>query len=117
VLFASASANLGEKALKDASPILNILSKTDKKYSLAFEGHTDDMPMGKNSLFRDNWDLSSARGVALLSQMARMGVPEERMSVAGYAHTRPKQPYVGKTGTELETARTSNRRVVIRVFQ
>jgi chemotaxis protein MotB len=75
------------------------------------------MPLGKNSVYRDNWDLSSARGVALLSQMALMGVPEKRMSVSGYAHTRPKVPYVGKVGDALEQSRAANRRVVIRVFQ
>ena len=117
VLFASASADLGANALLDAKPILEILSKTDRKYSLAFEGHTDDVPVGKSSKFRDNWDLSSARGVALLVEMSHMGVPEGRMSVAGYAHTRPKQTFVGKIGAELESARTANRRVVIRVFQ
>lgn len=117
VLFASASADLTDKAILDATPILEILSKTDKKYSMAFEGHTDDVPIGRSAKFRDNWDLSSSRGVALLSHMARLGVPESRMSVAGYAHTRPKEPYQGKTGAALEAARTSNRRVVIRVFQ
>jgi chemotaxis protein MotB len=117
VLFASAKAELSPAALQEAMPILDILKATDSKYSLAFEGHTDDMPLGKSALFRDNWDLSSARGVALLSQMARMGVPENRMIVSGYAHTRPKVPYVGKVGEQLEQARAANRRVIIRVFQ
>lgn len=117
VIFASASANLSPTAVSEAMPILEILKNTDPKYSLAFEGHTDDMPLGKNAQYRDNWDLSSARGVALLSQMALMGVPEKRMSVSGYAHTRPKVPYVEKVGEALEHSRAANRRVVIRVFQ
>jgi chemotaxis protein MotB len=117
VLFDSGRATLSEKSSLEARPIMEILSKTDKKYKLSFEGHTDDLPFRKNSEFRDNWDLSSARGSALLTEMKNLGLPEDRMNVGGYAHTRPKVDIKGKTGEALEAARAANRRVVIRVFQ
>lgn len=112
VLFESGSDELSDFAAKEALPILEILKKTDRKYYLSFEGHTDDV--GSDEL---NWALSSARGVALLNKMRDLKVPQERMSVAGFGSSRPKVQVNGKTGTELESARAANRRVVIRVFQ
>lgn len=116
VLFNSASADLSPFARKEAQPILDILSKTDVKYLLSLEGHTDDVPI-KGGKFLNNWGLSSARGVSLLDELKRHGVNEKRMSVAGFADTRPMVAVAGKTGTELEQARARNRRVVIRVYQ
>lgn len=112
VLFEQGSDKLSAFAAKEALPILQILQRTDVKYKLSFEGHTDDV--GSEDL---NWALSSARGVALLNRMRELKVPQERMSIAGFGSTRPKVSIAGKTGTELEKARSSNRRVVIRVFQ
>lgn len=112
VLFEQGSDKLSAFAAKEALPILQILQRTDVKYKLSFEGHTDDV--GSEDL---NWALSSARGVALLNRMRELKVPQERMSIAGFGSTRPKVSISGKTGAELEKARSANRRVVIRVFQ
>lgn len=117
VLFESASAKLSQFAIHEATPILQILGKSEKKYLLSFEGHTDDVPLKKSSPVGDNWALSSARGVAVLTMMRDLGVADERMSIAGFAETHPKIPIKGKVGKELENARAANRRVVIRVYQ
>lgn len=117
VMFDSASSNLSSFALGEALPILKLLARSDSKYFLSLEGHTDDVPLRNSKRFRDNWDLSSARGVALLTKMKELGAAETRLNIAGYADTRPKVPVTGKKGHELEAARAMNRRVVIRVFQ
>ncbi|HVX65965.1 MAG TPA: OmpA family protein, partial [Bryobacteraceae bacterium] len=53
------------------------------------EGHTDSIPI-HNSRFRSNWELSAARGIAMLELLhGRCGVPLERLAVAGYADTCP----------------------------
>ncbi|NBO39177.1 hypothetical protein EBU99_11405 [bacterium] len=112
VLFEQGSDKLSDFSSKEALPILQILQKTDPKYMLSFEGHTDDV--GNDDV---NWALSSARGVALLNKMRELSVAQERMSIAGFGSTHPKVTYKGKTGIELEKARAANRRVVIRVYQ
>ncbi|MEY3901453.1 MAG: hypothetical protein RL189_759 [Pseudomonadota bacterium] len=112
VLFRQGSDELSDFAAKEAMPILQILQKTDRKYFLSFEGHTDDV--GGDDV---NWALSSARGVALLNKMRELNVPQERMSVAGFGSSRPKFSIDGKVGDALEQARAANRRVVIRVYQ
>jgi len=111
------------------APVITMLSKIETKYSLALEGHTDDTPF-KGRAFKDNWALSSARGVSLMKELGTLGVPYNRMNVAGFADTRPKQdpnPLIealNKPGADskaleekLRLARAMNRRVVVRVYQ
>src|SRR5690348_10493033 len=48
------------------------------------EGHTDSIPI-RTARFRSNWELSAARSIALMELLStRFGVPQERMSIAGY---------------------------------
>ena len=117
-------------ARQDFKPMLDILAKIEPKYSLALEGHTDDVPLVGNRSFKDNWGLSSARGVTLMKELALLGVPFKRMNVAGFAETRPKEdpkphiealkkPGVHRKPVEekLRQTRATNRRVLVRVYQ
>jgi len=53
------------------------------------EGHTDSDPMHSRR-FRSNWELSTARSIAVLRLFTgRYGIPAARFAVAGYAETRP----------------------------
>jgi chemotaxis protein MotB len=74
------------------------------------EGHTDSVPI-HSGRFHSNWDLSAARSIAVLELLSdRFGVPQERMSIAGYADTAP-------VATNLtEEGRAHNRRVDIVVL-
>ncbi|MCS6952943.1 MAG: flagellar motor protein MotB [Bryobacterales bacterium] len=71
------------------------------------EGHTDSVPI-HNERFASNWELSVARGIAVLKLFThRFGVPAERLAVAGYADNVP----VGSN--DHEAGRARNRRVDI----
>lgn len=70
------------------------------------EGHTDSVPI-HNSRFRSNWELSAARSIALVELFSEMGVPHERLSIAGYADTAPLD------SNDTEEGRQKNRRVDI----
>jgi chemotaxis protein MotB len=71
------------------------------------EGHTDSVPI-HNSRFRSNWELSSARAIAMLELLkTRCEVPETQLAVAGYADTCPVD------SNETEAGRARNRRVDI----
>jgi chemotaxis protein MotB len=71
------------------------------------EGHTDSIPI-KNSNFPSNWELSTARSIAVLNMLTnRNGVPHERLSVAGYADTAPIAV------NDTDEGRARNRRVDI----
>jgi chemotaxis protein MotB len=69
------------------------------------EGHTDSMPI-HTARFRDNWDLSAARAIAMLQLLStRFGIARERLALAGYAETMPAGP------NDTEQGRARNRRV------
>jgi len=74
------------------------------------EGNTDNVPI-HNQRFRSNWELSTARSIALLNLMVdRFQVPPERLGVAGYADVAP----IASNATEEGRAR--NRRVDVVVL-
>ncbi|MGA2136247.1 MAG: flagellar motor protein MotB [Bryobacteraceae bacterium] len=74
------------------------------------EGHTDSLPI-HNSRFRNNWELSAARSIAMLELLeSNFQVPAARMAVAGYADTVPLEP------NDTEPGRAHNRRVDIVVL-
>lgn len=72
------------------------------------EGHTDNVPVVFNERFRSNWDLSGARAGAVADYLTgTAGVPPGRMSVSGYADTRPLDSNDNALG------RARNRRIEI----
>jgi len=76
-----------------------------KRYRI--EGHTDNTPVGSNSKFPSNWELSATRSINVLHYLADYGVRENDFSVAGYADTRPK------FSNDTAVSRAYNRRVDI----
>jgi len=71
------------------------------------EGHTDSLPI-HNSHFRNNWELSAARSIAMLELLtSRFDIPQGRLAVAGYADTVPLE------SNDTEEGRAHNRRVDI----
>lgn len=73
--------------------------------SVRLEGFTDSIPI-HNSRFRNNWELSAARSIAMLEVLRdRFQVPSSRMAVAGYAENAPADT------NETEDGRAHNRRV------
>ncbi|MFN0169627.1 MAG: flagellar motor protein MotB [Bryobacteraceae bacterium] len=84
--------------------VAGVIDKLPNKVRL--EGHTDSVPI-HNAKFRSNWELSSARGVAMLQLLSRYGIPERRLSVGGYAETTPIDT------NETDKGRARNRRVDI----
>jgi chemotaxis protein MotB len=69
------------------------------------EGHTDNQPI-HNERFNNNWELSSARSIAILQlMMTKFQIPVQRMAVSGYADVAPI------ASNETEAGRVRNRRV------
>ncbi len=53
------------------------------------EGHSDEKTFPINSLFKDEWDLSSARSSAILRFMKQFLLPVKNASVSGFGNTKP----------------------------
>jgi chemotaxis protein MotB len=98
----------GDDAVAPASfPIIAKIAEVirDLPQPLRIEGHTDAVPI-HNSRFRSNWELSSARAIAMLELLRqRFQIPPERMAVAGYAENAPTDT------NETAEGREHNRRV------
>ncbi len=100
----------GEDALAPAT--FGIVEKVaaairDLPNPVRLEGHTDGMSI-HTGRFRSNWDLSSARSIAVLNILTtRYGIDSRRLAVAGYAETVPVD------SNDSEQGRTHNRRVDI----
>jgi chemotaxis protein MotB len=74
------------------------------------EGHTDNTPI-HTQRFPSNWELSAARGIAVLDLMVdRFAIDPGRVSVAGYADRRPIADNSSPDG------RAKNRRVDIAIL-
>jgi chemotaxis protein MotB len=113
-LFSPGSSTPDPKTAPVVNEIMKVLAEAPPDYKLIFEGHTDDVPIS-GMKYRSNWELSAARGIALLGDFKSRGVGESRMSIRAYAQTRPKVSLNGLKGDTLKAARAANRRVVIRL--
>jgi chemotaxis protein MotB len=71
------------------------------------EGHTDDVPI-HNATFASNWDLSTARAMAVAMMLLNeSSVDPQRISIAGYAQYHPA------ANNDTPEGRRANRRVDI----
>lgn len=76
----------GGHALKSVAEVLN---KEVKDSFVAIEGHTDNDPINR-SAWKSNWELSSARALAVLHFLIdSCQLKPERLSIAGYGQYRP----------------------------
>ena len=83
----------------------SVLSRYDNRILL--EGHTDSIPIHNNH-FRSNWELSTARSIAVMELMEReAALRQERFLIGGSADNAPV------SSNETEQGRAHNRRVEI----
>ncbi|NQV42053.1 MAG: OmpA family protein [Candidatus Marinimicrobia bacterium] len=74
---------------KDIFAKLEATGKT-VKINVRIEGHSDAVPLGRSSRFRDNWDLSTARAHQVAQfLMSETSIPESYFSISGYGPFHP----------------------------
>jgi chemotaxis protein MotB len=102
----------GDALLTGAVPsmekIADVLSKLPNQIRL--EGHTDSQRIS-NQRFRNNWELSAARGISVLQWLETYyHLPSSKLAVVAYADTMPK------VSNDTEEGRALNRRVDVTVL-
>lgn len=117
VFFDTASAELGS----DGREQLDVLATTlillmaeipaDLDWVLRIDGHTDARPIRGSRDYPSNWELSTARAVAVVKYLASRGIPPDRLAAAGFGEFRPLD-----TG-DTEEAYRKNRRIEIKFDQ
>ncbi len=75
---------------------------------IQIEGHTDTVPVRPdNPLYKDNWELSSARAYAVAQYFIERGIPAQHLAVVAHSEYKPKAS--GNSAEEL----AQNRRIEI----
>lgn len=119
VLFDSGVAAVRADGREVLKKVTSLLSRIDSRYQVVIEGYTDDVPI-HTAEFRSNWELSAERAIRVLEELVRAGIDQQRLSIQGFADTRPLAPPAGAEELEpapsLDEWRSQNRRVVLRVF-
>ena len=116
VLFPKGSATLdftGNLEMDKLAVALKELEQqipTDINWVLRVDGHTDMDPIS-TAEFRSNWELSSARAIAVVQYLVDKGVKPEHLVAAGFGEFQPIDP-----GTS-EEAKTRNRRIELKLTE
>jgi flagellar motor protein MotB len=111
VLFDLNSADLsadGYALLREmAAPLRAYLGERDEV--LMISGFTDDLPIRirRQTIYRDNWELSVQRAVTVVRALVDAGVPEQALFAAGFGDHHPVVP------NDSELNRAKNRRVEV----
>lgn len=116
VLFPKAGAELNpagtEEMTKLASAIkaLEVEIPPDISWVLRVDGHTDSDPI-QSAQFKSNWELSTARAIAVVKFLIAQGVQPKHLVAAGFGEYQPLDP-----GTS-EDAKAQNRRIELKLTE
>lgn len=114
LLFASGTDELTPVARNQLDSLATTLSEVASEipsgidWVLRIDGHTDRRPIATDR-FPSNWELSSARAIAIVKYLVTRGVPANRLSANGFGEFRPLDP------GSSEAAYAANRRIEIQL--
>lgn len=118
VLFGTGDAALsdaGEASVARVSSMLGEISDTipeEIDWVIRVDGHTDSTPLSGVGRYRDNWELSQARALAVVRYMIDdLGFPADRLAPTGFADTRPIAP------EDTAENRARNRRIELKLTE
>jgi chemotaxis protein MotB len=106
ILFASGSATIGADGRVALRKVADALRGLQGK-AIRVEGHTDNVPTNPTGPFPTNWELSSARALAVVRFLQETGVDPTRLSGAGFGEFQPIE------ANETPEGRSLNRRIEI----
>ncbi len=114
ILFATGSAEINEEGRRELLRFVNVFKQImpelpeDLPWVLQVDGHTDKRPI-HTPRFPSNWELSTARAIAVARFFIEQGIPPERVAARGFAEYQPLDP------RDTEEAYRRNRRIEIRL--
>lgn len=114
VLFPSASDEVSEDGLRQLMRLAETLKLVardipeDLPWVLQVDGHTDRRPIS-TARFPSNWELSTARALAIVKFLRDQGIPAKRLAATGYGEYHPLDP------ADTPEALTRNRRIELKL--
>jgi len=108
ILFASGDDRVNDEAMPLLGDIADELRTIPNKIALV--GHADSVPIN-NTRFHNNWELSSARSLSLLTLLkTKFDIQESRLSIQSYGSNSPRE------SNETADGRAENRRVELLIL-
>lgn len=96
VLFSAGAADLAPEGRAQIAKVAATLNEVAGQipdsidWIIRVDGHTDNVPLSGVGEFKDNWELSQARALAVVRYMQDdLGFPPERMAATGFGEWRP----------------------------
>ncbi len=96
VLFAPGSAELGDGGKAQIAVVAAVIRDIGDEipdeinWVLRVDGHTDKIPVGHNSEFADNWELSQARALSVVKYLIENeGIAANRLAATGFGEFQP----------------------------
>ncbi|WP_217126056.1 peptidoglycan -binding protein [Hydrogenophilus thiooxidans] len=114
ILFPSGSAELtpeGRKRIEQVAQVVKALAPKIPRtlpWVLQIEGHTDRRPINTPQ-YPSNWELSTARAMAVVRVLRDAGIPPEHLAATGYGEYHPIDP------RDTPPAYARNRRIELRL--
>ena len=97
VFFDASQAVLKPEGRAELDKLATIMTELMQKipgdigWVLRVDGHTDVRPIA-NAQFPSNWELSSARAIAVVQFLMSKGIPPQRLVAAGFGEFQPLDP-------------------------
>ncbi|MGI9463579.1 MAG: peptidoglycan -binding protein [Aestuariivirgaceae bacterium] len=116
VLFDKGAAEINLAGLAEIGTLATAIQELEKDipgdiaWVLRVDGHTDIDPI-RTAQFESNWELSSARAIAVVKALIEQGIPPNRLVAAGFGEFQPIDP------AETEEAKTKNRRIELKLTE
>jgi chemotaxis protein MotB len=107
ILFPSGSARLSRRGVEVLETVAARFA--DSTYSIAVEGHTDDLPISGalQKRYPSNWELAGARAASVVRLFAEGGVAGARLTAVSRGSTHPA------ADNSTSEGRARNRRIEI----
>jgi chemotaxis protein MotB len=110
ILFASGMAEVKSSVIPELDKIASVLQQNYRGKDVSVVGHTDTDPINKTkNLYKDNWDLSAARSLAVLRYLVKRGIRPEGIKAVAAGEFRPAKGASNSTAS----GKAKNRRVEI----
>ncbi len=116
VLFPKGSADINPAGLIELEKLAAALKELEKEiptdiaWVLRVDGHTDVDPI-RTSSFRSNWELSSARAIAVVKKLIELGVSPTHLVAAGFGEFQPLDDL------DTDEAKARNRRIELKLTE
>lgn len=116
VLFPKGSADINPSGLDQIDKLASALKELEKEiptdiaWVLRVDGHTDVDPI-RTAAFQSNWELSSARAIAVVKELVARGISPNHLVAAGFGEFQPLDP------GDSDEAKARNRRIELKLTE